>query len=162
MLTVLAAHQVEYVLIGGSALLVHGIGTRETYDLDIVPNGAQQNLERLGAAVRELEAKVVTVWVAESQELHVDESTFEPQVFIDNPILHLLTPDGRMDVLMRPPGAAGGFEDLAPGARARRRGGLEIAVAAIPDLIRMKRAAGRPKDLEDIAAMEEYESRHGG
>lgn len=149
----LAAHKVEYVLIGGSALLVHGIGARETYDVDIVPNTATDNLERLGAALRELGARVITAWVADSQELHVEESTLEAQVFIDNPVLHLLTGDGRMDVLLRPSGATGGFDDLAPGARARQRGDLEIAVAAVPDLILMKEAAGRPRDLEDLVLL---------
>jgi len=111
---VLARHAVDYILVGGSALIVHGIGSRETYDLDIVPSAVDDNLERLGGALRELGAKVVTHWSADDDELHVDESTFEPAVFRDNPFLHLVTPAGRLDVILRPGGADGGLTNLRP------------------------------------------------
>lgn len=151
---VLARHEVEYILVGGSALIIHGIGSRETYDLDIVPSAAEDNLERLGGALRELGAKVVTHWSAADDELHVDESTFEPAVFRDNPFLHLVTPAGRLDVILRPGGADGGFDELAPGAVRARLGNVDLAISGVPDLIRMKEATGRMKDREDLRAIE--------
>jgi len=151
---VLARHEVDYILVGGSALIVHGIGSRETYDLDIVPSTVEGNLERLGGALRELDAKVVTHWSAADDELHVDESSFEPAVFRDNPFLHLVTPAGRLDVILRPGGADGGFDELAPGAVRARLGNFELAVGGVADLIRMKKASGRVKDREDLRAIE--------
>jgi hypothetical protein len=151
---VLARHEVEYILVGGSALIIHGIGSRETYDLDIVPSAGEDNLERLGGALRELGAKVVTHWSAADDELHVDESTFEPAVFRDNPFLHLVTPAGRLDVILRPGGADGGFDELAPGAVRARLGNVDLAISGVPDLIRMKEATGRMKDREDLRAIE--------
>jgi hypothetical protein len=153
---VLAAHRVEYVLVGGTALLIYGIGSRETYDVDIVPSTSLHNLERLGAALRELEAKVITAWLPETSELHVDESSFEPQLFVDNPFLRALTPAGRLDVLLKPAGVPRGFEELAPGAVAAVKGEVEVALSAIVDLIRMKEAGGRPKDSEDLRGLYAY------
>jgi hypothetical protein len=54
------------------------------------------------------------------------------------------------------PAGTDGFADLRSTATATDLGGFEIAVADIEDLIRMKRAAGRPKDLaavEHLAAL---------
>jgi predicted nucleotidyltransferase len=39
--------------------------------------------------------------------------------------------------------------------------GIEVAIASLDDLIRMKRAAGRPGDLDDIAVLTEAERRRG-
>jgi hypothetical protein len=153
LLSVLVAHGVDYLLVGGSAVLLYGVGIRETYDLDIVPDPTSANLERLGAALRELDAKVITYWAEVKAELHVDESTFSPEVFAENPYLHLLTRLGRIDVLLHPPGAPGGFDQLAAGAVKARVGQVEVALPAMEDLVRMKEAVGRPKDLEDLVAL---------
>ncbi|HKQ61668.1 MAG TPA: hypothetical protein VJS92_10260 [Candidatus Polarisedimenticolaceae bacterium] len=40
-------------------------------------------------------------------------------------------------------------------------GGVQVPFAALEDLIRMKRAAGRPKDLEDLAQLEKLKSPGG-
>jgi predicted nucleotidyltransferase len=37
--------------------------------------------------------------------------------------------------------------------------GVEVAIACVDDLLRMKRAAGRPRDIEDIAALSEVARR---
>lgn len=146
----LSQRQVEYVLVGGGALIAHGIIGRETFDVDIVPNPEARNLERLGEALRDLDSRVVTLWDHVRQEMHVDESTLEPEVFTTNRILHLLTRAGLVDVLMAPEGAERGFEQLAPEARRLPFAGADVATAGIPDLIRMKEAANRPKDLLDL------------
>lgn len=135
LLGVLAQHAVDYLLVGGSAVLLYGVGIRETYDLDVVPEPSEENLERLGAALRALDAKVITHWSPVDAEIHVDESTFSSDVFAKNPYLHLLTPLGRIDVLLQVPGAPGGFEQLAKRAVKARVGHVEVALPAMEDLV---------------------------
>ncbi len=48
----------------------------------------------------------------------------------------------------------GGYEDLLPHTRRIRVFGTEIAVVTLPQLIRLKRAAGRTKDLVALAELE--------
>jgi hypothetical protein len=62
---------------------------------------------------------------------------------------------GPIDVLGTPAGTEG-YEDLARTAERYELFGHRVLVAAIDDLIRMKRAAGRPKDLlavEELGAL---------
>ncbi|MGI8607879.1 MAG: DUF6036 family nucleotidyltransferase [Candidatus Dormibacteria bacterium] len=158
----LSEHEVDYVLIGGGALMVMGVGERETFDLDIVPEQGTSNLEQLGAALRQLDARVITRWNHVDEELIVAPSDFEPEVFEKNRILHVLTSAGRMDILAAAPGADGGFDHLRDGARARERAGVVVTVAGVEDLIRMKEAVGRPKDLEDLKALRAQTERDAG
>jgi hypothetical protein len=57
---VLARHQVQYVIVGGWAAIQNGPCLRRTDDLDIRPEWQQANLDRLGAALRELRAMPVS------------------------------------------------------------------------------------------------------
>ena len=56
-LAVLDAHDVRYVLIGGLAAVLHG-APHVTTDVDVVPEEAKRNLERLSAALEELGARI--------------------------------------------------------------------------------------------------------
>ncbi|MFC7571771.1 nucleotidyltransferase domain-containing protein [Klenkia terrae] len=58
-LAVLDRHGVEYVIVGGYAARVHG-STRPTRDVDVTPATTQENLDRLAAALRELDARIRT------------------------------------------------------------------------------------------------------
>lgn len=103
---VLEDHGVKYIVAGGLALILYDVTDRQTYDLDVVPEASRENLVRLGTALRELAAQVITHWDSDSEELHVEDSGFAPTVFTDNPFLHLVTPAGRIDVLLSPDGVA--------------------------------------------------------
>ncbi len=50
-------HQVQYVLIGGLAAVLHG-SPLPTVDADICPSRDRENLTRLAAALRELDARI--------------------------------------------------------------------------------------------------------
>jgi hypothetical protein len=71
----------------------------------------------------------------------------------------LSTPHGDIDVLHDAPGAAP-FSQLRERALVIKVGDRPIPIASRDDLIRMKRAGGRPADLADIAALTEAEHRH--
>ena len=55
MLSVLAHHQVEFIVIGGLCGMMHG-STLTTLDVDIVPNRTEENMKRLESALSELHA----------------------------------------------------------------------------------------------------------
>jgi hypothetical protein len=56
---------------------------------------------------------------------------------------------GDFDVLGTPSGTRG-YDDLVRSAETVDVGGRSVLVASVDDLIRMKRAAGRPKDLVEV------------
>ena len=146
---VLAAHRVDYVVVGGVAVQVHG-HVRMTNDLDIIPAPNRTNLKRLADALRELDAHVLNPG---SEDLEIDASML-PR----GRLWQLSTELGDIDLLHDAPGAAP-FEELRSRSLLVALGEHEIPVAGRDDLIRMKRAAGRPIDLEDIAALTEPEHR---
>jgi hypothetical protein len=65
----------------------------------------------------------------------------------------LMTKEGAIDLLGEIVGG-GAYEDLLSHSSTHRAFGREIRILDLPWLIRVKRAAGRPKDLETIAELE--------
>jgi hypothetical protein len=152
LLETLARHGVEYVVIGGVATQVHG-QRRTTMDLDVTPDPAPENLRRLAAALEELEARPSESTAAGQGEIAVTD----PDRLAVAPIVPPLTTcHGQLHVLKEPKGARA-FEQLRGSALVVDLDGTEVPIVSLDDLIRMKRAAGRPGDLDDIAALAEAE-----
>jgi len=149
----LARHQVEYVVIGGVATQVHG-HRRTTMDLDLTPDPEPENLGRLAAALSELEAHPRGPG-SENAEI---SATDPERLAIAAIVPPLLTRHGQIHILKEPKGART-FEELRSAALVVELDGVEVAVVSLDDLIRMKRAAGRQADLDDIAALTEIERR---
>jgi hypothetical protein len=145
----LDAHKVEYVVIGGIAVQVYG-HVRMTNDIDLIPSPTPQNLERLATALQNLEARVLN---AGSEHLAIDARMLPRAT-----LWQLSTRHGDIDVLHDAPGAAP-FPQLRERALLIELGDHSIPIASRDDLIKMKRAAGRPIDLADIAALTEPEHR---
>lgn len=151
-LRTLDAHGVRFVVVGGLAGNFRGTAD-VTNDLDVCYARDAENLERLAAALEELDARLRgpgvpddVPFVADALALqHGDTFTF-------------VTSAGAFDILATPSGTTG-FEDLDTGATSIDLGrGLLVRVASLDDLMRMKRAAGRPKDLiqlEHLGALRE-------
>lgn len=136
-LRVLDAHEVRYVLIGGFAAVIRGSPVI-TGDLDLCYARDDENLERLAGALRDLQATLRGAppdvpFLLDAKSLrNGDHFTFTTRA-------------GPLDCLGTPSGTAG-FEDLDADATEEDLDGLSVRVASLDDLIRMKRAAGRPKD----------------
>ena len=137
-LRVLLDHRVRFIVIGGVAGAAHG-SPLITQDLDICYERNPDNLKRLAAALQELHAKLRGVdddvpFILDAKTLKAgDHFTF-------------VTDAGDLDVMGTPAGSAG-YEDLAAEAMETELDGLRVLVASLDDLMAMKRAARRPKDL---------------
>ncbi|MEO5986926.1 MAG: hypothetical protein ABIW50_07575 [Candidatus Limnocylindria bacterium] len=138
----LQAHRVRFVLIGGLAAKAHGSPTL-TVDIDVCYARDHENLERLAAALGELGS--VLRGAPPDVPFHPDWRTLQR-----GDTFTLTTAYGDLDILGTPAGTSG-FEELDVNAeQAELEDGLVIRVASLDDLIRMKRAAGRPKDRVEL------------
>jgi hypothetical protein len=158
MFACLDRHGVRYVLIGGLAAVLHG-SPLPTLDADICPSGEPLNLERLAAALREMDARLRTPDAAEGVRFPCDAA------FLRNiQLLNLVSRFGDLDLAFRPSGTEG-FSDLTRGAVDVTVRGVRVAVAALEDVIRSKEAANRPKDLRTLPVLrqllEEIKTRKG-
>ena len=139
---VLNRHDVRYVVIGGYAANVHG-AKRPTLDIDVTPQQTRDNLERLVAAMVELEAKTRGRVGEEPLPFAVTADDLMPG---NRAMLNLATKYGELDVSMVPQGTEG-YDDLIRGAETRTlRTGISAKVASLTDVIRSKATANRPKD----------------
>lgn len=143
-LQTLRAHGVELVVIGGLAAIAHG-SRRMTRDIDVVADPQNGNLDRLEAALSELGAVKLVAGGAEK----VIESADVAMVALGT-TLHTRSAAGRLDIVGAPAGAAP-YPELRRRSMLSRIGDLDVPTAGLDDLIAMKRAAGRPLDLQDIA-----------
>lgn len=157
-LRTLHAHGVRFVVIGGIAGTLHG-STTITYDLDICYDRERPNLEMLAAALRELGAYLRGADPGLPFKL-------EAETLRRGLNFTFTTRYGDLDCLGEP---AGGFDydALAANADAVDLDGWQVLVAALDELIRMKRAAGRVKDrveVENLSALREVREkrRHSG
>lgn len=145
LLRALGTRGVQFVVIGGFALAPHGY-VRATKDIDIFPDPALDNVERLADALRELDARV------DLGDIGTHELGLRPDAeglsWGGNWVLE--TRFGRLDVMQD----VAGVRDYAQ----LRAGAVEVDgvwYAGYDELISMKAAAGRDQDLLDIGALEQ-------
>jgi predicted nucleotidyltransferase len=153
LLTTLARHGVDYVVIGGVAAQVHG-HRRTTMDLDLVPAPAPSNLRRLFSALEELEARPRDTAMGAAQIPVTDPERLGVAAIVPP----LSTRHGQLHIVNEPKGARP-FDDLREAALVVELEEIEVPIVSLDDLLRMKRASGRRADLEDIAALTAEESR---
>jgi len=144
---------IRYVLIGGWAVNAHG-HHRYTGDVDICPDPEHANLERLAALLRGLNASALGLEEFSPAELPADPR--DPDGLAGGGNFRTLTDLGVLDLMQWVNGGDRELEyaDLAADALSAEVLGLSISVCSLPALLEMKRAAGRPRDLEDLEHLE--------
>ena len=142
----LARHDVDYVTIGGIAIQAHG-GQRLTQDLDVAIAASTDNIARLAKSLLDLDARILGPTRQRSQSVPT------APLLASSDQWHLITVHGPLDILTLP-AHLGSFEDLWARAHKVPLGDLSIPIAHRDDLLKMKRAAGRPQDLADVQLLE--------
>ena len=149
----LHAHDVRFIVIGGFAANLLG-SPSFTYDTHICYDRSPANCDALARALIDLHAPLRGA--PADLPLHLDGRTIRM-----GDSFTFDTDAGALDCLGTPSGT-NGYPDLAPNAETMEIEGLHIRVASIDDVIRMKRAAGRPKDrieIEVLTAVKEERER---
>lgn len=146
LLETLSRHKVNFVLIGALAARLHGF-PRLTADADITPSSDKPNLERLVAALKELDARVYTESVPEGLVFDLSATAIARAR-----MWKLVTKAGRLDIAFEPAGVEG-YDDLKRDAERFEAFGVRFLVASLDDIIRSKEAAGRPKDMDDVTIL---------
>ena len=144
-LRALTASSVEFVIVEGVAAGIHG-SVRAATDADLLYSRASANLERLASALasahpylRGAPTGLPFRWDAETLRRGLNFT--------------LVTDLGDVDLLGEIVGG-GTYEDLKDQTIRVRIFGVECLCLDLATLIHVKRAAGRPKDLEAIAELE--------
>lgn len=146
-LAVLHGHGVDFITIGGFAAVIHG-SPLLTNDVDIVPDTDRDNLMRLSAALRELQAQVRNGDEDPLPFAH-DATSLAGSVF-----WNLVTVHGALDISFRPSGTEG-FTDLKRDALQVVIRGTPVLLASLADVIRSKEAADRHKDRRALPVLRE-------
>ena len=135
---------VEFIIVGGAAATAHG-SARLTEDLDIVYRRTPANISHLTRALASL--KPYPRGAPAGLPFEWDERTVRAGLNFT-----LTTTLGALDLLGEITGG-GGYEKLLSDSVPVSLYGLECYCLGLERLIAVKRAAGRPKDLEVIAEL---------
>jgi predicted nucleotidyltransferase len=149
----LADAGVEFVIVGGLAVIAHG-HPRATLDLDVCYARTPENLRRLAAALspihprlRGAPAELPFLW---------DERTLRNGLNFT-----LVTDEGDLDLLGEVTGL-GGYGEIVLQADEVELHGARVRILSLEDLMRAKAAAGRAKDLVDLEALRAIAGRRRG
>jgi len=132
-LRLLEVHRVDYMIVGGYAVAYHGF-PRFTKDIDVFFSDEADNLARLQAALVDFGFQAASVPL---------ETLGRPDA-----VLAIGVEPVRIDLLNRIAGVR--YADARPKTVRGRYGGVEVTFIGKEDLLRNKRASGRPRDLGDI------------
>jgi hypothetical protein len=120
---------------------------RATKDVDVLAAQDRENLRRLAAALTELGARLRGV---DAHLLPVDPTN--PDDLGNGANWTLETDAGWLDYMSEVPGGLP-YDEIRAAAQIVEVRGVRLQVVGLEHLVRLKRAAGRPRDLADIAAL---------
>jgi hypothetical protein len=139
MLSALSAAGAEFLVVGAHALAAHGY-VRATGDLDIWVRPTNENAERVWQAV---------VHSFRAPHRHLTRDDF----CTPNTVVQIGVEPNRVDILTSIAGVE--FDECWPTRKQVEVDGLLFYALGPEALLKNKRAAGRPKDLNDVAWLEQ-------
>jgi hypothetical protein len=145
LLGALVGSRVDFIIVGGAAATAHG-SARLTNDLDIVYSRSKDNIGRLVSALRGFQPYLRGA--PPGLPFRFDEETIRAGLNFT-----LTTTAGDLDILGEITGG-GGYEQLLAASVTIQLFGIDCLCLGLERLVDVKRAAGRPKDLEAIAELE--------
>ena len=149
LLRTLLAHEVDFVVIGGLAVVAHGY-VRGTKDLDIALRPERENRRRLHAALTTLDGRQADQGDFRPEEMPVP---FTPEGLEAGGNWAIDTTAGRIDVFQWVAGIED-FEQLRESAVEGEIPGVGVVrFAGYDHVVAMKQAAGRPEDETDLARL---------
>jgi hypothetical protein len=134
MLNALLDENVEFLIVGGYAVITHGY-VRTTDDIDFWVRNSEENVDRLWRALKKFKAPLSKVTRAD--------------FLSDDLIYQIGTPPYRIDLIMSVTGVD--FDTAWSRRIYKEIGDIRSPVIGREDLLAAKQAAGRPQDLADIA-----------
>jgi hypothetical protein len=146
LIPLLVNNKIDFIIVGGAAATAHG-SARLTVDLDIVYGRDNLNLERIVRALEPIQPYLRGAPPGLPFEWSV-------QTLKKGLNFTLITTLGALDLLGEIVGG-GGYERLKPETIKIQVAGVECRCLSLEQLIEVKRAAGRPKDLEAIAELQQ-------
>ena len=145
-LRVLNKHEVEYLVVGGVAAVIHG-APMTTFDLDALIRVSSANAQKILKALDELDARF---------REHAETIRPSERDLTAGGHLLLMTNAGPLDVL----GFAGHghtYEDLVSSSDTVDTSAGEVQVVDLETLISLKRELGRAKDVAAVELLEEVD-----
>ena len=149
---------VDYVVVGGVALVLHG-AVRLTADIDLMVHLEEGNLTKFVKVMKELgyrpkvPVKAEDFISAENRARWINEKNMKVFSFF-----HLEKAVNLVDVFVEEPLD---YTTIRSKAVEIMSGNVSIPIVSIDDLIKLKRISGRPQDIADITALEEIRKRGG-
>ncbi len=135
LLKLLKENKADFVVIGATAFPVYGY-SRATLDLDIFIRPTRKNVERVMKSL---------------EEFGYDISDISIKDFLEKKVLirqYILETD------IHPFVTGVEFEDVWKTKVKDKIGNVEVYFASLDNLIKMKKSAGRAKDIEDLKYLE--------
>jgi len=129
-------------------------------DFDALASFAPENLERLCAAMRELNARIRAEGFGDADAIAAAPAMVHPETFNRAELTTWMTDAGPLDVLHDIPdrdGTRQRFEELAARSVEADFAGVRVRVAALDDIVNSKEWANRPKDraaLDEIHGLQ--------
>ena len=138
----LNAHDVEYVIIGATAFPIHGY-SRATLDMDIFIRPTEENAENTWQALSDFGYDMSNVSVAEmlSKKILIRQYLIETDI---HPFVKGIT-----------------IDEVSKHKVVGKIGKTRAYFASLDDLIKMKKAAGRDKDKEDLKILLKLKQKQG-
>lgn len=146
LLRLLTENEVEFIIVGGAAATAHG-SARLTLDLDVVYKRSSENIARIVNALRSIKPYLRGA----PPGLPFDWSI---ETIAKGLNFTLITTLGALDLLGEIVGG-GGYDQLFPETIEVEIAGVNCLCLNLERLIKVKRAAGRPKDLETVAELQQ-------